>query len=74
MYLGRYLGPAIYVGLSLTAKVFYSNGEVLHCSIYCSLLLEEFNDEKEVRLQLYAMVEDEFGTKAVTNDFGVMGL
>ena len=40
MYLGRYLGPAIYVGPTITANSLKSNGEVVHRSTYYSLLLE----------------------------------
>ena len=33
--LGRYLGPAINVGLTITAKITKENGELVHSLTYC---------------------------------------
>ena len=46
MYLGRHLGPAIYLEPAPTAKILKSNGELVHRSTYHSILPEEVNDEK----------------------------
>ena len=35
--LGRYLGPAIYVGPSMTSKIMKGDGEVVHQSTYHGL-------------------------------------
>ena len=63
MYLGRYLGPSIDVGPALTANILKSNGDMVHCSTYRSLLPEEFNDEKELRRQFNVMIEEKLGPK-----------
>ena len=51
-----------------------SNGEVVHCYTYRSLLPEEVNDDKEVRNKFDAIIEEKLGSKEVSNDFGEMGL
>ena len=35
--MGRYLGPAIYVGPAMTDKIMKENGEVVYCSEYRGL-------------------------------------
>ena len=63
MYLGRYLGPSIDVGPALIANILKSNGDMVHCSTYRSLLPEEVNDEKELRRQFNVMIEEKLGPK-----------
>ena len=43
--LGKYLGPAIDVGPAMTAKIMQSNGEVVYCSTYRPLTINEAADE-----------------------------
>ncbi len=42
--LGRYLGPAIDVGLAMTAMILQMNGEVVYRSMYRPLTVEEWAD------------------------------
>ncbi len=42
--LGRYLGPAINVGPAMPAKILQQNGEVVYCSTYHPLTVEEWAD------------------------------
>ena len=51
-----------------------SNGEVVHCYTYRSLLPEEVNDDKEVRNKFDAIIEEKLGPKAVAKYFGEIGL
>ena len=44
IYLGQYLVRAINIGPAITSNILKSNGEVLHCSTYLSLLLGEVID------------------------------
>ena len=45
--MGRYLGPSIDVGTSLTVEIIKSNRQVLHRYIYRGLTLEEIESETE---------------------------
>ena len=57
IYLGRYLGPAIDVGSAVTENILKSNGELVHCSTYRSLIPEAVNNEKGLRRQFDTMIE-----------------
>ncbi len=41
LFLGKYLGPLIDIGLSITAKILTLTGRVVHCSTYRLLTHEE---------------------------------
>ncbi len=39
--LGKYLGPVIDVGPAMIVLILQHNGQVVHCSTYCPLTMEE---------------------------------
>jgi len=69
--LGRYLGPAINVGPTLTAKILKANGEVVYRSTYRALIDGERTNAVHVlqRVEFDHNIQDKFGPKTSPDDF-----
>ncbi len=66
---GKYLGPAIDVGLAMTAKILQHNQEVVYQSIYRPLTVEE-QDDKTVQQEMATLkenAEEPLGAKLTCN-------
>jgi hypothetical protein len=74
--LGRYLGPAIDIGLALTAKILKQNGQYVCCSTLRHLTLEETLCMVQIAAQLHFanMIAKHIGPKSVPGDFPMKDL
>ena len=70
----RFLGPAIDISPSLTAKILNINEEVVHRSTYWSLTTQELNDEEYLRHDFDKNTKDKLGPKAMVNNFDDMNM
>jgi len=70
MSLGRYLGPSIDVGPTMTAKILKSNGNTIHVSTYRALTNEEKSSEleEESRKAFDEAILDKLGPEASMDD------
>ena len=69
--LGRYLGPAIDIDPTLTAKILKANGEVVYRSTYCAITDVERANATHVlrRVEFDLNIQDKFGPKTTQDDF-----
>jgi hypothetical protein len=69
--LGRYLGPAIDVGLALTPKILKANGEVVYQSTHRAIIdVEQANTAYVLRqVEFDPNIQDEFGAETTPDDF-----
>ena len=74
--LGRYLGPAIGIGLAMTAKILKSNGKVIFQSTYCALTDFEVASMVHIALQeaFDEAIEDKYGLDCNPDNFLDIGL
>ncbi len=74
--LGRFLGPAIDVGLAMTAKTLQQNGEVMYCSTHRLLTIEEQADPsvQQNMIMFYKTAEEHLGEKLTRAELEEVGI
>ena len=68
---GRYLGPTIYTGLEITAKIMNANIEVVHLLTYCGIKEDESSNRVHISLRkdFENSIREIFGQDISRDDF-----
>ena len=71
--LGHFLGPSIYIGPTITAKIFKQNGQVLHRSTYTPDEIAD-KDRSDAREQFMVRVHEKSGPQVLPRELEDIGL
>ncbi len=76
LVLGKYLGPSIGIGPTMTAKILTPTGEVVHCSTYRMLMYKELADpvKQDCMKAFLQMSVEQWGNHLVRGQLEEVGL